>query len=169
MRVGLLPGVASGERSAVVMRPLSPAGKSLFAEARAAHQRGFPHLLRDPLRDLDPALAVDLCEGPVTPPELHDAEWAQVAAATHGTRHPDLVSGLIWRLACAGVTDATIPHADRALLVTRCLQAHGWAETAARHGLTGKPQALRRVRALLRSLAERHGGEALHRAAARYA
>ncbi len=169
VRIGLKAGAASGERSAVVLHPLSEAGRRLCAQARAALIRTLPHLLRDPLRDLPAELAAELWAGPAAPPRLQTEDWAQLVAATHGTRHPDLVPRRVWRLACAAAADESASLESRALLITRCVQAHSWSATAAHHGLSGKPAALAAVRAALREAAERFGGESVKKAAARHA
>ncbi len=63
VRFGVRRNAASGLHSALVMRPVSTIGYDLFDQARWRFAEALPLWLADPLRDLDPAVAVELFHG----------------------------------------------------------------------------------------------------------
>ena len=57
VRLGITRGATSGTHSAVVLHSITPAGQALCDSARTRFHAHLPHLMSDPLRDLDPDLA----------------------------------------------------------------------------------------------------------------
>jgi len=159
VRLGLARDAASGAPSAMVLRPLSAAGKTLFAEARRRHAEALPCLLADPLRGLDPAIADALLAeaGPAPAPRALDAtDWAELTAFAAGARDLAYVLAPLHRLIAPAFADrhihSLLTPVQRDALVLKVVKARGFPETAAQLGLAGRRQVLAELRGAVRTL-----------------
>src|SRR5690606_6381058 len=85
VRLSVSRGGASGEHSAAVLLPCSAAGAALARALRAAFAEDLPYQLGDPLRELDPDVALAALEGaPSRAPRLSDRQIEQLVASTRG-------------------------------------------------------------------------------------
>ncbi|WP_421621484.1 tRNA(Met) cytidine acetyltransferase TmcA [Alkalilimnicola ehrlichii] len=145
VRVSLRRGAASGAHSVVMLRAVSAAGESLLGRARARFLDGLPHLLADPLRRLEPALADQLLRAPdqgAAPPVADDWEDLRAFAASERIFEaclPALRRWTLWLLADPERA-ARLTPAERHALILRLLQHRDWSETARVLSLPGRRQ-----------------------------
>jgi tRNA(Met) cytidine acetyltransferase len=141
-RLGVSRNAASGTHSLVMLSPLSQAGQTLCADAERRFHRYLPHLLAEPLRDLDPLLAVQLLRRTDPPrPDLDPQDWRDLTAFAFALRPYEVCMGQIWVYVCHALAEpvsALLPEAARSALVVKVLQRHGWQDTAVRLGLPGR-------------------------------
>ena len=150
MRCGLHRDKASGEHSLVMLQALSDPGAALVDLARARFFRHLPLQLAGPLRDLDPLLGAELLRGiPAPPPD--PADQADLRAMALGHRLPEATPGGLRDLAqrLLGNPPPWLDEDDRRLLVARLYQHRPWKACADLLGLSGRRQALARLRAIL--------------------
>jgi len=163
---------ASGEYSAVMLRPTSPAGERLHDR----HARRFCARMRDglpdALRDLDPDVARAILRATAhsPDPELTDHEWRVVAAAAFGPGLYDAAPGAFRDLALAHLTDTGADLSARVerLLVRKPLQAHPWERVAADLDYVSTRQCMRALGEAYRPLVEAYGTEAASEERRRY-
>ena len=173
--LGVRRGAASGIRSAIVLRPLEARGAALVGELAVRFRRQLPHQLTDALRDLDPALALDLLAAPSTlpPPLLDAADRSDLFACAFGPRIYDVVVGPVWELVRHALSDpelrVLLDERSRHLLVLKVLQKRPWSEAAAELGYAGNHEAMRAVRAALKPLVLAIGGVEAREAQRRFA
>ncbi|WP_338742037.1 tRNA(Met) cytidine acetyltransferase TmcA [Haloplanus salilacus] len=154
---------ASGEYSAVMLRPTSRAGRDL----RERHGRRFRRRMRDAcsdaLRDLDPDVARAVLGATATghSPRLTDHEWRVVAAAADGPGLYDAAPGAFRELALAHLTapDADLSAREERLLVRKSLQGHTWERVAADLDYVSTRECMRSLGDAYRPLLDRYGGE----------
>ena len=128
----------SGEYSALMLAPLSEAGRALADR----HSRWFAHrvagVLSDPLRDLDPdvvraALRATDADVPV---DLSPYDWRVVAGAAYGPGLSDVAPAAFRPLVLAHLVDAdgrsvrALTDREERLLVRKVLQCRRWSEIA---------------------------------------
>jgi tRNA(Met) cytidine acetyltransferase len=162
---------ASGEYSAIMLRPLSAAGEDLADRHGAWFRRRVGDVLADALDDADPDVvraALAAAEGPVDL-ELTDFEWRVVASAAYGPGLYDVAPRPFRRLALRALVDDALeePAAER-LLVRKVLQAHPWDEVAADLGYVSSRQCMRALGDAYEPLVDRYGGPAAREEADRY-
>lgn len=151
VRVGIKREASSGERSVMVLQPLSSAGEALFEAARRRLARHLPCLLADPLRDLDPDLAAALLRRRrPRAADLDTGERAELAGFAAGERAFETCLPALGALAGAALTDAAtaagLEAEERNALILRVLQRRSWGETAAALGLPGRAAVMERLR-----------------------
>lgn len=162
---------ASGEHSAVMLRPLSDAGSDLTDRHTAWFGRRIADVLAGALDALDPdvvraALASADADVPL---ELDEFEWRLVASAADGPGLYDTAPGPFRALASKTLLEGGIddPDAER-LLVVRGLQNRGWEETAERLGYVSRRACMRAFGDAFRPIVDRYGGDIARRETDRY-
>jgi len=128
---------ASGEYSALMVAPLSPAGERLTRRHARWFRGRIQDLLSDQLRDADPDVVrgvLSACD-PGGPPDLTDREWRVVVGVAAGPGQYATAPGPFRRLGLAALSGAPAeeggggpdgvltPRAER-LLVRKVLQGH---------------------------------------------
>ena len=153
---------ASGEHSAVMLRPLSAAGDDLADRHAAWFGRRIEGVLSGALDDLDPdvaraALATADADVPL---ELGEFEWRLVASAADGPGLYETAPGPFRDLALKTLLEDGLddPDAER-LLVVGVLQNRGWEETAERLGYVSRRACMRALGDAYRPIVDRYGGE----------
>ena len=161
----------SGEHSALMVAPLSPAGEALAARHGRWLRGRLPDLLPDQLRDADPDVirgALAACD-PATPPDLTDREWRIVVGVAAGPGQYATAPAPFRRLAVAALTGAAPeggttgdapdlpPRAER-LLVRKVLQGHPAERVAADLGYASERACLRALGSAYATLVDRYGG-----------
>lgn len=151
VHLGTSPNAASGAHAAVVLRPLSPGGRSL---ARLAAQRlgeRLPSLLAEPLGALEPSIAARLlCAAEPVPWDPEPAARRELVAFAFALRPYEAALPALVRLVAARIGGALrrerLAAREGEALIGKLLQHRGWDECARLLGLTGRAQ----VVALLR-------------------
>ena len=162
----------SGEHSALMVAPLSPAGEALAARHGRWLRGRLPDLLPDQLRDADPDVirgALAACD-PAAPPDLTDREWRIVVGVAAGPGQYATAPAPFRRLAVAALTGAAPeggttgdapdlpPRAER-LLVRKVLQGHPAERVAADLGYASERACLRALGSAYATLVDRYGGD----------
>jgi tRNA(Met) cytidine acetyltransferase len=162
---------ASGEHSAVMLRPLSTAGRDLADRHAAWFGRRIEGVLSGALDGLDPdvvraALASVDADVPL---ELDEFEWRLVASAADGPGLYDTAPGPFRALASKTLLEGGLddPGAER-LLVVRVLQNRGWEEAAERLGYVSTRACMRALGDAYRPIVRRYGDEVARTEAGRY-
>jgi tRNA(Met) cytidine acetyltransferase len=168
---------ASGEHSALMMAPLSPAGETLARRHGRWLRNRLPDQLPDQLRDVDPDVirGVLAACAPGEPPELADREWRIVVGVAAGPGQyataPDpfrrlAVAALTGAPATAGAgggdgetpTDAVLTPRQERLLVRKVLQSHPADAVAAELDYPSERTCLRALGAAYAGVVDRYGG-----------
>ncbi|MDZ7660801.1 tRNA(Met) cytidine acetyltransferase TmcA [Thiohalophilus sp.] len=158
VRLGLTREHTSGRHSALVLKPLSPAGQTVFARARERFEQHWPSLRAGPLRDLEPALATRLQPSDPAQPQttLTRADREDIDSFVHGLRGYEVcawpLEKLITRLFASPECAARLDPTDRQLLARRIVDKCDWPTLCDEFKLKGQKTARRRLR------------EAVHRA-----
>ena len=111
----------SGEYSALMVRPLSPAGRDLADRHGEWFRRRVAGVLADALDDADPDVvrgALSAASGSV-PLSLADVEWRVVASAAYGPGLYDVSPRPFRRLALRALADGALEDADAERLLVR--------------------------------------------------
>ncbi|WP_101298205.1 tRNA(Met) cytidine acetyltransferase TmcA [Halegenticoccus soli] len=165
----------SGEYSALMLLPLSGAGRDL----RDRHARWFTEraagVLSDPLRDLDPdvARAALRAAGDAVAPELTEREWRIAVGASYGpglyTTAPEAFRTLALAHLTAPDGGAELTAREERLLVRKVLQAHPWPAVADELGFVSAGQCMRALGDAYAPLVDRYGTDAAFEERERYA
>ncbi|PSQ44073.1 tRNA(Met) cytidine acetyltransferase [Halobacteriales archaeon QS_9_68_42] len=161
----------SGEYSALMVRPLSSAGRELAHRHGEWFRRRIAGVLANALEDADPDMvraALSAADGAV-PLALTDAEWRVVASAAYGPGLYDVAPRPFRRLALRALVDGALGDADaERLLVRKVLQARPWGETVEELGYASERQCMRALGEAYRPLVDRYGTDVARREADRY-
>ena len=165
---------ASGEYSAVMLRPAGDSGETLCER----HARALARRERDALSGSHRNADVDVVRGvlagcPVEwPIELTDDAWRAVVAAAVGPGRYEVAPGAVRDLAYAALlgdepadettagstaSEASLTAAQERLLVRVVLQAHDWSGVAAELGYGSTRTCMRALGTALEPLIERYG------------
>ncbi len=163
--IGLRRDPASGEYAAVVVRALNAAGRRLVRVARARFAQSLPWLLADPLRTLDPRVALALLGG-VKPADALKASREDYAQARHfafsQARYEAFLPAL-WRVTVAGLARpaarARLGSQQAELLVRRALQRQPAEMIVAAMGLKGRAALMTQLRAAFAVLVDEFESE----------
>ena len=160
---------ASGEYSAIMVRPVTAAGRDLLDRHAAAFRDRERDGLSDAHRDVDPdvvAGALRACPAPV-PVDLTETEWRAVVGASFGPGMYDSAPGAFRDLAMAalvGVDDGSeagsaLDARERRLLVRKVLQGRPGASVADELGYVSTAACMRALGDAYEPLVERYGTE----------
>jgi len=164
VRVAVTRSRISGEHSAVVIAPTSPAGEALASRLDRAFVRRFPHVLADALRQLDPAVALAAYRagsGRRRPPQMDDPDWRARLACAFGALLYDGTVQPAWEIARYHLADddppvQLEPRQDQ-LLMAKVLQHQPWPAVVDMLGMRDNHEAMRALRAALRPLVMVYG------------
>ena len=151
---------ASGEYSAVMVRPESDAGAAVLAR----HAATFRDRERDALSDVHRDVDVDVVRGALRAcpadidVELTDHEWRVVVGASYGPGMYDVAPGAFRDLTLAALING-IDLDDRTerLFVRKVLQGRSWDEVAAELGYVSTRECMRALGEAVKPLVERYG------------
>ncbi|WP_313695882.1 tRNA(Met) cytidine acetyltransferase TmcA [Halorarum halobium] len=156
---------ASGEHSAVMLRPESEAGRALHDRNAARFRDRLVAVLQDALRAVDPDVVrtvLRACAADAAPlPDLSEYEWRVAVGASFGPGLYDASPGPFRRLALAHLLEDRVPLEPRAerLLVRKVLQAHSWEQVAEELEFVSTRQCMRALGEAYRALVTEYGGE----------
>lgn len=154
----------SGEHSAVMLRPLSSAGRDLADRHADWFRRRFPDVLAGPLDSVDPDVVrgvLDATAGTV-PVSLSAFERRLVVSTADGPGRYGTAPGPFRRLAFRALLDGAIDDADmERLLVVKALQNRPWAATAETLGYVSERACMRALGEAFEPIVEAYGTEIL--------
>jgi tRNA(Met) cytidine acetyltransferase len=162
----------SGEYSALMLDPLSDAGRTLHDRTADWFVRRIGSVLADPLADCDPdvvAGALAATDASVTL-DLWEREWRVVAAAAFGSGLYDAAPGPFGRLGLRALVDRAVDPGTEAarLLVRKPLQTHEWDDVADELGFVSRRACMKTFGDVLQPLVREYGPEAAQMEADRY-
>ncbi len=161
----------SGEHSAVMLRPLSSAGRALAERHAEWFRRRFSDVLAGPLEDVDPDVVrgvLDATAGSVRL-SLSDFEWRLLASAAGGPGRYATAPGPFRRLAFRALLDGALEDGDaERLLVMKALQDRPWETTAEALGYVSKRACMRAFGDAFEPLVEEYGTDLARAEADRY-
>ncbi|EGW55191.1 tRNA(Met) cytidine acetyltransferase TmcA [Candidatus Endoriftia persephonae] len=155
LRIGLRRGASSGSHSLLVVQPISSEGRQILQLAHRRFHQQLPQMLGDPLRELDPTLALQLLSCPPARPAiaLDPQDWLDLQAFAFARRGFEITLPPIHRLTLQGLRDgAPLAVEMERLLLVKAVQHHSWAETASRCGFSGRRQTEAALREAVRAL-----------------
>jgi tRNA(Met) cytidine acetyltransferase len=163
----------SGEHSALMVAPLTDAGRDLAARTGEWFARRIGSVLADPLRGADPDVVRSVLRATAAevPLDLSDREWRTVAAAAFGPGLYAPAPRPFRRLALhelLGEPAAGLPPEAERLLVRKVLQAREWETVADELGHVSRRAAMRALGDACRPLVETYGGAVAREEADRY-
>lgn len=155
----------SGEHSAVMLDPLSPAGEALFEHHTRWFCRRTPTAVRESLADADPDVVAAACRTADGTPALNlsDTEWAHAAGMADGTAIFETAPQGPQRLAFRHLVDpaeSVCSDVERELLVRKGIQGQSWSQVAAAVELPSPAVCKRRLGTVVGRLVDlyREGG-----------
>jgi tRNA(Met) cytidine acetyltransferase len=163
---------ASGEYSAVMLRPTSDAGRDLADRQARWFCRRVPSVLSDPLSDADPDVVREALRTVDATPalDLTDREWRHLAGLPHGASVFDTAPRPLGRLALRYLVDAggrtagdsrdgaLLSTRQERLLVRKALQGDSWSAVTAALGFDARSECARALGQTVRPLLSRYGG-----------
>jgi tRNA(Met) cytidine acetyltransferase len=183
----------SGEHSAVLLRPVTDAGRALVARHESGFRDRMPGVLSDTLRTLEPDVVratLRACEADPEPLiRFTDYEWRLIVGTGTGPTAYGTAPAPFRRLAVAWFLATQAPPAERAnggagsddadegvtlgeraerLLVRKVLQGRAWDDVAETLGFVSTGECMRTLGETVRKLVDRFGGERAARERARY-
>lgn len=155
----------SGEHSAVMLAPLSAAGRDLHDRTARRFVRRVGSMLTDALADLDADVvrAALAATDATLDLDLTDWEWRLTASSAYGPGMMDVSPRPFRRLALAHFADDdsdALSGREERLLVRRVLQARDWRTVADELGFHSPGQCMRALGDAYEPLVDRYGGEA---------
>ncbi|WP_227354719.1 tRNA(Met) cytidine acetyltransferase TmcA [Haladaptatus salinisoli] len=165
---------ASGEYSALMMAPLSDAGRDLYDRHARRFAGRIASVLSDALGDVESDVVREALRATETPvsPALTDWEWRLVAASAYGPGQFDHGPAPFRRLVVKHFVDpadadALSPEQER-LLVRKVLQARRWPAVADELGFHSPGEAMRALGRAFQPLVDRYGNAAAREEVERY-
>ncbi|TKX62339.1 tRNA(Met) cytidine acetyltransferase [Halorubrum sp. ASP1] len=154
---------ASGEYSAVMLRPETAAGRDLLDRHAVAFRDRERDGLSDAHRDVDPDVvrgALRACPA-AAPVDLTETEWRSVVGASVGPGMYDTAPGAFRDLALAALIDGEPALDDREerLLVRKVLQGRPWEGVADELGYVSTSACMRALGDAYVPVVERYGTE----------
>ncbi|OYR51082.1 tRNA(Met) cytidine acetyltransferase TmcA [Halorubrum sp. Ea8] len=152
---------ASGEHSAIMLRPASEAGRGLLSRHAVTFRDRERDGLSDAHRDVDPdvvAGALRACPAPV-PVDLTEIEWRSVVGASFGPGMYDSAPGAFRDLALAALVEGApeLGAREERLLVRKVLQGRPWESVADELGYVSTAACMRALGDAYEPLVERYG------------
>jgi len=164
---------ASGEYSAVMLRPANEAGRGLHCRHSEWFADRVTGMLTDPLDDADPDVIRETLRSveAVPDPELSPWEWRLLAGMASGAGifdtapRPLRLLAVRWLIDAGGTVDrvdgsaegTTFDDREERLLVRKALQCHDWEQVAADLGYPSQAECMRAVGRIAGSLVSRYG------------
>jgi tRNA(Met) cytidine acetyltransferase len=163
---------SSGEHSAILLDPLTPAGEALADRHAGWFRERIAGQLSDPIDDADPDVvraalhaatapaARNDADTPATTPALSEREWRLVAGVAYGSGLFDTAPDAFRRLTLAGLID-DLPALDAGaerLLVAKVLQGRSWETVADELAYVSTAAARRALADATRPLVAAYGG-----------
>ncbi|WP_424013445.1 tRNA(Met) cytidine acetyltransferase TmcA [Halorubrum xinjiangense] len=158
---------ASGEYSAIMLRPETDAGRDLLDRHAVAFRDRERDGLSDAHRDVDPDVvrgALRACSAP-TPVDLTETEWRSVVGASVGPGMYDTAPGAFRDLALATLIEGSggdgsgLDDREERLLVRKVLQGRPWEEVAAELDFVSTSACMRALGDAFVPVVERYGTE----------
>ncbi|MDV7350547.1 tRNA(Met) cytidine acetyltransferase TmcA [Halorubrum distributum] len=158
---------ASGEYSAIMLRPETDAGRDLLDRHAIAFRDRERDGLSDAHRDVDPDVvrgALRACSGP-TPVDLTETEWRSVVGASVGPGMYDTAPGAFRDLALATLIEGSggdgvgLDDREERLLVRKVLQGRPWEEVANELEFVSTSACMRALGDAFVPIVERYGTE----------
>jgi len=160
----------SGEHSAIMLDPLTDAGRELTERHARWFLERVDAMLADPLSELDPDVVRLALRSAAVPldPDLSERDWRVVVGASYGPGMFSVDPSPFHRLALAHLSrdragssldGAALTPGQERLLVAAVLQARPLPEVAASMGYHSVGNCLRAIGESYRPLVDRFGGE----------
>jgi len=161
VHLGISQNDRSGEHSAVMLDPLSPAGRELCERHTRWFLRRFPGTLANALSSIHPDVVRAVC-GAIhgTPPlDLTDWEWRILEGIPTGAAVYDTAPRPVSRLCLRHLVDGDGVLGDREerLLVRKSLQAAPWDDAADELGYHSSSACMRALGDAIETLLARYG------------
>ncbi|RAW44139.1 tRNA(Met) cytidine acetyltransferase [Halorubrum sp. 48-1-W] len=153
---------ASGEHSAVMLRPDGEAGRTLLDRHAVALRDRERDALSDTHRDVDADVVrgvLAACPAPTTV-DLTPHEWRAVVAASFGPGMYDVAPGAFRDLAIAALVGGNgdgLDDREERLLVRKVLQGRQWESIAEELGYVSTASCMRALGSAVEPLVERYG------------
>ncbi|HHJ80693.1 MAG TPA: tRNA(Met) cytidine acetyltransferase [Candidatus Tenderia electrophaga] len=163
VRLGLSREHSSGSHSLIMLRPVSAAGESLLQKSHQRMQRQLPALLAGPLNGFDAQLADALMSDACAIDGVMTAlDWQDVISFAYGLR------GYEFCMAAIILFIKTLPQAlpeltarQSQLLSIKVADYRDWSVAVKIVGLSGRAEAIKQLREILRLLLEHYADQAV--------
>jgi tRNA(Met) cytidine acetyltransferase len=158
VRLSIKRGATSGEHSAVLLQGLNHNGVELVNAARKRFKRHIFQQLTDPLRNIDPDLAMQLLSNSETQNtlQLDETDRQDLNDFATGNRLYETCMGPVQELVQNSVCRAAVMNKlsvqEKRLLITRVLQHKDWQTSATISNLAGRRQAVEMLRHIVEQL-----------------
>ena len=160
VRLGLSRDASSGSHSVIMMKPLSTNGALLCEKSQRQFQRYLPVLLLEPLRDLEDDLVKTLLDTTQQPEDKEISPQDQQDIYSFATGHRGYENCM---LALQKLTRNcmdnpqlwnTLSAIDQTLTIEKVIKYTPWTEVATLTHLSGKKQALKKLRHIIQHIVE---------------
>ncbi len=154
--LGMKRDASSGTHSVIMLCPKSATGNTLLNHAQAYFSQNYPHLLNEPLKDLEPELVFSLLATISSPvPVFSPFELNQLMGFAKGFRGYENSLWLIWQLVISQLAqNKQLTLAERNILIIKVLQKHSWEVLCKKmnNDISGKKEAISLLRASIEKL-----------------
>ncbi|WP_299876337.1 tRNA(Met) cytidine acetyltransferase TmcA [uncultured Cocleimonas sp.] len=151
--LGMKRDASSGTHSVVMLNAKSPDGNKLVKQAQTNFSQNYPHLLSDPLRDLEPELAFSLLPQFIDqlghPPTFEAFSIKQLEGFAYCLRGYENNLGLIWKLVLSKLPEnQSLTPTERNILIIKVLQKNCWQDVTQKMSgeISGKKEAISLLR-----------------------
>ncbi len=153
LHIGMKREASSGAHAVMVMRPLSARGKRLFTQGRARLSKQLPVLLSEPLSQLEAVLVARLLRGAGCGSVDEETRGDACAFATTQRDYGNCLRGMSeYLLHVLSRGAAQLGDDELQLAIGKVLQRRPWAELVQILSLSGRKQAIERLRRIFRKL-----------------
>lgn len=157
VRLGFRREASSGTHSAILIRGLTDTGRRLVACARAHFVNQLPSLLAEPLRTLEPGIAVGALSVAGRAVTLSSETRAELGVfAAGGREYEDALYALRKMVLClAEESFSALSEGDAELLICKILQGQEWQACCSLFDCNGRKQLVSRLRMIVNNVLER--------------
>ncbi len=143
--LGMKRDASSGTHSVIMLHARTKSGQNIQQQAQHNFAKSFLHLLSDPLRNLEPDIALALLPAQATTPTFSAEETRMLEAFATALRGYENNLYLIWKLVSKKLPDnELIDQEEKRILMIKVLQKHSWKTAIEIMGakIKGKKEAL---------------------------
>ncbi|PSP37483.1 tRNA(Met) cytidine acetyltransferase [Halobacteriales archaeon QH_7_65_31] len=160
----------SGEHSALLVQPLTDAGRELLDRNDTWFRRRIGAVLADGLADCEPAVVAGTLRAVAGefPLDLTEREWRTVVSAAYGPGQYEFAPRPFRALALRGVADGVVSGEDAVLLVSKVLQCRSWETVADDFGYVSARRCALAFGEAVQTLVDAYGGAVATRERDRY-
>ena len=166
VRLGLRRDASSGTHSLMALLALSKEGERLLQSAQQQFQITLPHLLSEPLSQLEPHIIVPLLQGNISTIQASDEtyaetiyletwQWQELDAFINTYREYESCIASLWEWLIQSINLAefsSLAVEQQNLLIAKILQKQAWTQIVKQYQFSGKKSAIQALKQSVKQL-----------------